>query len=59
MSLIPSKSDMEELESLLDEVDEYLDDRADADVQGDPPKYVPNKAMTLLSRLRELRGDVT
>ena len=29
-------------------VREFLDDRADADMQGDPPEYVPNAAMQLL-----------
>lgn len=26
---------------------EYLDDRADADCVGDPPHYVPNRAMSI------------
>lgn len=63
MGLIPDGKEWTEwlanFNDLLDDIDEYLDNRADADVQGDPPRYVPNAAMELLCRLREMRGDAT
>lgn len=46
---------MPSLSDVLDAVEEYLDDRADADCQGDPAKYVPNEAMRLLVELQAAR----
>ncbi len=46
----------ENLEDVLDEIDEYLENRADCDCYGDPCDYQPNKEMSLLSRLRIARG---
>ena len=43
---------------VLDAIEEYLDDRADASLDGDPPEYRPNAAMSLLSRLRISRTGV-
>ena len=40
-------------DELLDDVDEYFDNRADADHDGEG--YVGNEEMRLLSRLRDLR----
>lgn len=40
---------------LLDEIEAYLDDHADAEGNG-PADYRPNKAMRLLNDLREARG---
>jgi hypothetical protein len=45
----------ERLEIFLDELSEYLSDRADADHDGE--RYIGNKEMRLLCDLRELRGQ--
>lgn len=37
---------------LLDDIETFLDDQADGDIEG------PNKALRLLSRLREARGKM-
>lgn len=47
----------ERLEEILDAVEEYLDDRADADCTGDPLEYRPNEAMRLLAELRDARRE--
>jgi hypothetical protein len=38
---------------LWEEILEFLEDHMDADVQGDPPEYVPNRAMGLLGTISE------
>lgn len=43
-----------QLTDLLEEIAEIADDRADADMQGDPPRYVPNQWMQILTRIREV-----
>jgi hypothetical protein len=40
------------LEALIEELAEDCDQRADADCTGDPPRYVPNFAMELLTKIR-------
>ncbi len=47
----------ENLEDILDEIDEYLDNRADCDCVGDPAEYAPNEEMSLMTRLRRARGQ--
>lgn len=42
------------LTDLLEEIAEECDERADADCTGDPPRYVPNIWMQLLTRIREV-----
>ncbi len=42
------------LRALLEEIAEECDERADADCAGDPPRYVPNIWMQLLTRIREV-----
>lgn len=41
-----------ELTNLVEELAEECDQRADADCTGDPPRYVPNFAMELLTKIR-------
>ncbi len=48
----------ETLGDVLDDIEEYLDDRADADCVGDPAEYHGNQEMGLLTRLREARERV-
>jgi hypothetical protein len=36
---------------------DYFDARADADMQGDPPRYVPNEEMRMLQQVREALGE--
>lgn len=43
---------IKEIEFLLCDLDEYFDDRADADCDQDG--FVPNEEMKLLTRIREL-----
>lgn len=43
---------IKELEYLLSDLDDYFDDRADADCDQDG--YIPNEEMKLLTRIREL-----
>ena len=43
-------------EALLNDIEEYLDDRADASAEGDPLEYRPNKAMNILTALRDELG---
>jgi hypothetical protein len=40
------------LTDLLEEIAEECDQRADADCVGDPPRYLPNIWMDLLTRIR-------
>lgn len=47
-------SKLQEVRDLLMDISEYLEDREDADIQGDPPRYVPNRAMRLNSRVKEV-----
>jgi hypothetical protein len=42
------------MDEILDEIEEYLDDRADAEGNG-PADWRPNKAMRLLNALQEAR----
>jgi hypothetical protein len=42
---------------VLQQCAEYFDNRADADMQGDPPRYVPNEEMRLLQAVREALGE--
>lgn len=42
------------LQNVLDDLEEYLDNRADAEGNG-PADYKPNEEMRLLNRLREAR----
>lgn len=44
-----------EVSQILLELEEFFDDRMDADCVGDPPEYVPNEEMKLSYRLKELR----
>jgi hypothetical protein len=45
-------------DDLLDEIEDFLDQRADAEGNG-PADYRPNEAMRLLSRLRRARrGEI-
>jgi hypothetical protein len=43
-----------ELSNLIEHIAEVCDDRADADCTGDPPKFVPNIWMQLLTEIREV-----
>lgn len=47
--------DPDEIDYILNEIEEYLDDHADASAEGDPLEYHPNKAMQLLNDLRRVR----
>ena len=49
--------DFDALVVLLDDIEEYLDDRADADQPADCDCPQPNEEMSLLVRLRRLRRD--
>ncbi len=42
-----------EMFEALTECEEYFDNRADADCEGDPLEFVPNKEMRLLSVVRD------
>jgi len=42
-----------ELLDLLTELLDYMDNKADCDVQGDPPDYVPNTEMKLQTRIQD------
>jgi hypothetical protein len=46
-----------EMALVLERCAEYFDNRADADMQGDPPRYVPNEEMRLLVAVREALGE--
>lgn len=43
---------VEELEAALRDCEEWFDQRADADAQGDPMQYVGNTEMTMLGVVR-------
>ena len=47
---------MSPLAAVLDEIEEYLDDRADAEGNG-PADYRPNEEMSLLNALRRAREE--
>lgn len=47
-----------EVEQFLLEIREYLEDRSDADFQGDPGDYVPNKEMQLLVQLNKIEEHI-
>lgn len=49
--------DVAALAEVLDDVEDFLEDRSDAEGNG-PADYRPNKAMRLLNDLREARGKV-
>lgn len=40
-------------DDLYEDLLEFLEDQEDADCKGDPPQYIPNKAMKLALRLKE------
>lgn len=40
----------------LEELEEYFSEREDADCEGDPPRYVPNREMRLHQSVREIRS---
>lgn len=42
---------VKKLEYVLNECKEYFDQRADADVQGDPSVFIPNEEMVLLGKI--------
>lgn len=42
----------------LDSLDSFLDNYADADCEGDPPAFKPNKAMRLQTEARELYSKI-
>ena len=44
----------DQLLDFLDSIDRFLDDQADADCEGDPPAFKPNKAMKLQQEAQEL-----
>lgn len=44
------------VQDILERIEEYFDDRADADCEGDPPRYVPNEEMQLYTALQEARA---
>lgn len=50
---------MSDLDDVLDRIEEYLDNRQDADCVGDPPRYQPNEEMRLLLDLKEDRRKET
>jgi hypothetical protein len=39
-------------DDLYEDLLEFLEDQEDADCGGDPPQYIPNKAMQLVLRLK-------
>ena len=51
-----SANNMSDWTDQLDELDDYLDARADADTVDDPARVIPNAELRLLTRLRELRS---
>ena len=50
--LVTAMEDIEEIGNLLEELDEFLDGQADADMDQDG--YVPNRAMQLLVAIRAI-----
>lgn len=40
----------------LDEVEGYFEQRQDADCVGDPPRFVPNEEMRLLTLIKQARN---
>lgn len=45
-----------DLADVLDEVEDYFEQRQDADCVGDPAQFVPNEEMRLLMMIRRARG---
>jgi hypothetical protein len=45
-------------DDLYNDLVEFLENQQDADCEGDPPRYIPNKAMQLLTRLKECKENV-
>ena len=43
-----------QLIDFLYSISDFLDDQADADCVGDPPRYKPNKAMQLMAEADDL-----
>lgn len=48
---------MFDLDEVLDRIEEYLENRQDADCVGDPPRYQANEEMRLLIDLQEARRE--
>ena len=44
----------DQLLDFLDSIDDFLDNYIDADCEGDPPTFRPNRAMRLQSEAKEL-----
>jgi len=47
------KAEIARKDAALEECEEYFDNRADADCEGDPAEFVPNREMVLLTAVRE------
>ena len=45
------------LRPVVEDLEDYFAERADADCVGDPPRYVGNEAMTFLTRIRMALGS--
>ncbi|TCR64664.1 hypothetical protein [Bosea sp. BK604] len=50
-----ARAEAKRLREALAECEEYFDNRADADCEGDPAEFVPNKEMRLLNIVRAAR----
>lgn len=51
-ALAASREQVRVLREALESCEDYFDQRADADAQGDPMRYVGNKEMTMLGEVR-------
>jgi len=45
---------MEDLQQYLDDLEEYFEDRADADYEDE--RYIPNEEMRLLSKVQKIKA---
>lgn len=48
----------EELLDILYRLSEYMADRQDADLVGDPPEYKPNEAMCFLQEIDKMIDEI-
>ncbi len=52
--MLNESQQLAEIYDTLVACEEYFEDRADADYEGDPLEAVPNEAMKMLSQVREV-----
>lgn len=57
-ALLDMADERDRYRALLEEVNEYFDQRADADCEGDPPRFVPDEEMRWKVHIEdELKGS--